>query len=203
MKSLLPRNASKFELALEETLSRLERLDIPVRQVWSPYTCPAVLLPWLAHAVGVDRWSPEMPEARKRDMIAASIELYKKRGTPAALSKSLSIDGFVIELQENSHGPFTFSLHLEPKDGAGRPTRDDVESAILAAMKVKNERSHLSAVGINQSAGIDLFAGISVAVHTVTSVLIDVWQDNASTSVHGGFDLTTHQISTIQAHGAI
>ncbi|TKA96910.1 phage tail protein I, partial [Cereibacter changlensis] len=58
MTSILPPNATKAERAFEAALAALCDLPVPVGQLWSPETCPAALLPWLAWALSVDDWDP-------------------------------------------------------------------------------------------------------------------------------------------------
>lgn len=53
--SLLPRNASDLERQAAQALAQIQRVPIPLRQLWNPNTCPAELLPYLAWSLSVDR----------------------------------------------------------------------------------------------------------------------------------------------------
>ena len=50
MNSLLPRNATGAERAIEGATARVGAVPTPFRDLWNPDTCPAALLPWLAWA---------------------------------------------------------------------------------------------------------------------------------------------------------
>ena len=86
VESLLPPNATAGMRAIEQAAARrLAAIDTPVATLWSPATCPAALLPWLAWAFAVDVWDSAWPEATKRSVIAASLEVHRRKGTRGAL----------------------------------------------------------------------------------------------------------------------
>ena len=58
---LLPGNASELERLAAEALAQIERVPVPIRDLWNPDTCPVALLPYLAWAFSVDRWSQAWP----------------------------------------------------------------------------------------------------------------------------------------------
>lgn len=187
MRSLLPCNASEFERALECVLAgRVEGLDIPLRSLWDAGSCPERLLPWLAHAVGVERWPEGYSVEQKRMAIAESVGIYRERGTLSALRRALLIDGFECRVSEGVRGAFTFGLDFV--NTAGDPARrDEIPGLVDAVMRVKNERSHLASVAMLHEVEVGVRVGVSVAVESYTSVLFDVWQDHvASMPVLGG-----------------
>lgn len=56
MKSdLLPTGSSPLERAAAIALAEIERIPVPIRQLWHPDKCPVRLLPYLAWAFSVDR----------------------------------------------------------------------------------------------------------------------------------------------------
>lgn len=195
MKSLLPKNATDFELALEDVLSsRLEGLPIPFRSMWNPWTCPAGLLPWLAHSLGVDRWPDTYTDKQKRETIAGSVDIYRRRGTLGAIKRVLVIEGFDVTVHENSAGPFTMSLELDDDGSGNRASHEEVESIVQAVQQVKNVRTHFVLIAINAAARTGLTVGVSAASHRVTSIRLDQWQDNApEMEIRGGFSMQIRQ----------
>lgn len=56
-------------------------MPVPIRETWSPDTCPPNLLAWLAWAFSVDQWGNNWTDAQKRELIKRSVEIYRtKRG---------------------------------------------------------------------------------------------------------------------------
>lgn len=68
---LLPTSASPFEIALAKAMT--DELPVPLREALDPATAPANLLPFLAVHDGVRLWFSDWSEARKRDVIGASL----------------------------------------------------------------------------------------------------------------------------------
>lgn len=93
--TLLPANATPFEKAIEQgSAERWDVLDIDiVRRSKDPWTCPAHLLPYLAHEWSVDIWNDDWPEARKRQAIDASIRLHRLKGTEEGLRQAIALAG--------------------------------------------------------------------------------------------------------------
>jgi phage tail P2-like protein len=92
--TLLPSNASPYELALEGATQRIDLVPLMGRVVWNPQTCPSNLLPWLAWSLGVNEWDSNWPDATKRAVIANSAALHKIKGTPQSIINALSAAGF-------------------------------------------------------------------------------------------------------------
>lgn len=61
--TLLPPSSTELEKALEQVAFGLTDLATPVRDIWSPTTCPIALLPWLAWGLSVDVWDSNWTEA--------------------------------------------------------------------------------------------------------------------------------------------
>lgn len=93
MTSLLPYNATKAEMALEETGRHAIDLPVPAGFL-DPQVCPEALLPWLAWSLSVDEWDDGWPVDRKRSVIAASIEVHRHKGTVWAIRRALAAAGF-------------------------------------------------------------------------------------------------------------
>lgn len=97
---LLPPNASELERLAAEALAQIERVPVPLRDLWNPDTCPVDLLPYLAWAFSVDRWSSAWPERAKRNAIKAAYFIHAHKGTIGALRRVVEPLGYLIEVRE-------------------------------------------------------------------------------------------------------
>lgn len=94
---LLPRNASKFEIAGSEITGRVDHIETPLRDLWRPEDIRADLLPWLAWALSVDHWDDDWPTERKRAVVMQAIEVHRRKGTLWAIKQNVRfIDGEVV-----------------------------------------------------------------------------------------------------------
>jgi len=98
MTSLLPLNSTLLERAIEGATDDLT--PAPLRSLYSPQTCPARLLPFLAWECSVDRWDESWPEAAKRAAISASYYIHAHKGTIGALRRVVEPLGYLIEVLE-------------------------------------------------------------------------------------------------------
>ncbi|MGF0334525.1 phage tail protein I [Ectopseudomonas toyotomiensis] len=97
---LLPGNAHELERLAGEALAQIERVPVPLRDLWNPDTCPVSLLPYLAWAFSVDRWSPAWPESAKRAAIRSAYFIHLRKGTIGALRRVVEPLGYLIEVRE-------------------------------------------------------------------------------------------------------
>lgn len=97
---LLPGNATELERNAAEALAQIERVPVPLRDLWNPDTCPVELLPYLAWAFSVDRWSPAWPEIAKRAAISSAYFIHAHKGTIGALRRVVEPLGYLIEVRE-------------------------------------------------------------------------------------------------------
>ncbi|MGA4473878.1 phage tail protein I [Ectopseudomonas chengduensis] len=97
---LLPGNAHELERHAAEALAQIERVPVPLRDLWNPDTCPVELLPYLAWAFSVDRWSPSWPESAKRAAIRSAYFIHSRKGTIGALRRVVEPLGYLIEVRE-------------------------------------------------------------------------------------------------------
>lgn len=92
--SLLPSNRSEWATAISETGAA--RYPLPaelVASVWSPATCPAHILPYLAWALSVDLWDEAWPEVKKREVCRRALDLHRLKTTPAGIKQHVEIAG--------------------------------------------------------------------------------------------------------------
>lgn len=98
--AMLPGNATELERLAAQALAQIERVPIPLRDLWNPDTCPVELLPYLAWAFSVDRWSPAWPESAKRAAIRSAYFIHSRKGTIGALRRVVEPLGYLIEVRE-------------------------------------------------------------------------------------------------------
>ncbi|AZD34658.1 Phage tail fiber [Pseudomonas chlororaphis subsp. aurantiaca] len=97
---LLPSNSTPLERQAALALAQIQRVPIPLRQLWNPDICPLELLPYLAWAFSVDRWDSRWPEAAKRGAIRSSHYIHSRKGTIGALRRVVEPLGYLIETLE-------------------------------------------------------------------------------------------------------
>jgi phage tail P2-like protein len=97
---LLPANATELERLAAQALAQIERVPVPLRDLWNPDACPVALLPYLAWAFSVDRWSQAWPESAKRNAIKAAYFIHSRKGTIGALRRVVEPLGYLIEVRE-------------------------------------------------------------------------------------------------------
>ncbi|MER2095774.1 MAG: phage tail protein I [Pseudomonas qingdaonensis] len=98
MQSLLPLNSTPLERAVEA--ASVENLQIALRTLYNPDTCPAHLLYQLAWAWSVDRWDETWSEAVKRSVIRSAFYIHAHKGTIGALRRVVEPFGYLIEVVE-------------------------------------------------------------------------------------------------------
>ena len=157
--SLLPPNATPAQKSIEQAAAaRLAAVDPPIATLWNPRTCPLPLLPWLAWAFAVEVWDSAWPEATKRAVVAASLEVHRRKGTRAALIQALAAVGHdtrVIEWWEEAPraDPFTFRVVVDVGDGV---TLADLRAIAATIEAGKNVRSQLSRLTLTSSPALQL-----------------------------------------------
>jgi phage tail P2-like protein len=168
---LLPPNATRLERALAASTARLEDVPVDLAPLIDPAACPAEILPWLAWGESVDIWDTSWSEATKREAIAQSIELHRRKGTRWAVETVLArVDALaqVVEWWEAQPRlpQHTFEIRI-PVDAASgdRALASAAERIIRDVVRVKPLREHLVVV---QS----LRAEIAVGVHAIGRALL-------------------------------
>jgi phage tail P2-like protein len=143
--SLLPPNATKLLKDLEKVAADSIDLATPNRFVHNPDLAPVNILPWMAWAVSVDDWSDSWSEEIRRNVIKASVEVHRRKGTIGALKKALEAFNYTnVKVEEwFSYGgnPYCFKVSLEIVDvGFDFSIIGEIERIIK---NTKNARSHL------------------------------------------------------------
>ena len=163
LNSLLPPNATKFERALEHG-ARPEPLATPAAVIDDPRACPAELLPWLAYGFSVDTWDADWSEAAKRDAVANSIEMHRRKGTRLSVESVLTRFDELVQLVEWHEAQprrpaHTFDVILPMVTPAGiapggrRATAAFADAIIREVARVKPLREHMRLVQQIDTAG--------------------------------------------------
>lgn len=90
---LLPQTSTPFEMAVSATLARTLDLQIPIRDLWRPETCPVSHLPWLAWALSVDIWDDQWSTETKRALLRDSLALHRIKGTLGCIRRYVDLAG--------------------------------------------------------------------------------------------------------------
>ena len=147
-KSLLPINASELLKDLESSSLRATTLETLNRYIANPDLAPDTILPWLAWAVSVDDWSDNWSLSVKRNVIKASINVHKKKGTIGALRSALEAFNYenirVQEWFEYGGNPHFFRVFFDVTEaGFDVGILPEVQKVID---NTKNVRSHLESL---------------------------------------------------------
>lgn len=172
MSSLLPRNSTAAERAIEAAAARVGDVPTPLRDLWNPNTCPAELLPWLAWALSIDAWKSYWPEHVKRARIRTSLEIQRRKGTAQSVRQVVAAFGGAVQLREwwqldPSGPPHTFEMVLTLSgEGGDIATAQYVDDVIAEVSRTKPVRSHFTFTqGLQGISGVGVVAGARTAVY--------------------------------------
>ena len=152
MADLLPPNATPLERALAAATARIADVPVALDPLLDPATCPAELLPWLAWGESVDIWETTWNEATKRQAIADSILLHRRKGTRWAVETVLArIDALAQVIEWHEAQPaldrHTFEIRIPLDATSGdRALASAAEHIIRDVVRVKPLREHLVVV---------------------------------------------------------
>lgn len=199
MSELLPANSTRLERNLATVGAAIERIPVPLRDLFNPDRCPVDYLPFLAWALSVDRWSPEWPEATKRAVIKASFFIHQRKGTIGALRRVVEPLGFLLRVTEwwqmvPEGEPGTFRLDIGVTDqGITDEMYEELSRLINDAKPVSR---HLTGLAINMEVrgtaniGVAAFLGDETTVYSYAPGPIEV-------PLAAGFYACVHLIDTM------
>lgn len=203
--SLLPPNASQLLRDLESVFGKSFDLPTLNRYVVNPDLAPAHILPWLAWALSVDDWSDNWSETIRRNVIKASVDIHRKKGTIGALKKALQAFNYtnikVEEWFEYGADPYFFRVFFDVKEpGFDVNILPQVQKVIEST---KNARSHLESLRAYLSAEMGLVSIGSIIISKEVTLLNPVIFDhddeleNQSDAPTLGAFFITKEITTI------
>jgi phage tail P2-like protein len=203
--SLLPPNASALLKDLETVSAVALDLETLNRFVNNPTEAPENILPWLAWAVSADDWSDNWSEQVRRNVIKASIEVHRRKGTIGALKKALQAFNYtnikVEEWFQYGADPYFFRVFFDVVEpGFDVNIIPEVQKVIEST---KNARSHLESLRAYLSAEVGLVSIGSVIISKEVTSLNPVIFDhddeleNESPAPILGTFFITKEITTI------
>ncbi|HDC4602411.1 TPA: phage tail protein I [Enterobacter cloacae] len=183
MNSLLPPGSSPLERRLAQTCSGISDLQVPLRDLWNPATCPVKFLPYLAWAFSVDRWDEGWAESVKRRVVQDAFYIHQHKGTTSAVRRVVEPFGFlirIIEWWQTGEAPGTFRLDIGVQDqGITEETYLELERLIGDAKPCSR---HLIGMSINLQTSGPYFVGAA----TYTGEEITIYPYINETIISGG-----------------
>lgn len=160
---LLPVGSSPLEVAAERACAELARVPVPMRDLWSPATCPLNLLPYLAWAFSVDQWDEDWPEVVKRNVVTSAFYLHRHKGTIGAVRRVVEPLGYLINVLEwwqTNDPPGTFRLDIGVLEtGITEEMYLEMERMIADAKPVSR---HLIGLNIVQDVNGPVYTGVGI-----------------------------------------
>lgn len=148
MNSLLPPGSSALERRLAQACSGISDLNVPLRDLWNPWKCPAKFLPYLAWAFSVDRWEETWTETAKRQAVSDAFWIHQRKGTVAAVKRVIEGLGYsmaIDEWWEVADPAGTFRLEIDLNEiGITEPMISELERIIGDAKPVSRHISQLT-----------------------------------------------------------
>lgn len=181
--TLLPPGSSALERRLALTCSGISDLQVPLRDLWNPATCPVRFLPYLAWAFSVDRWDESWAESTKRRVVQDAFYIHQHKGTISAVRRVVEPFGFLIRVLEwwqSGEQPGTFRLDIGVQDqGITEETYLELERLISDAKPCSR---HLVGMSINLQTSGPAYVGVSSYIGEE----ITVYPYFAETIISGG-----------------
>lgn len=181
--TLLPPGSSTLERRLALTCSGISDLQVPLRDLWNPATCPVRFLPYLAWAFSVDRWDESWAESTKRRVVQDAFYIHQYKGTISAVRRVVEPFGFLIRVLEwwqSGEQPGTFRLDIGVQDqGITEETYLELERLISDAKPCSR---HLVGMSINLQTAGPAYVGASSYIGEE----ITVYPYFAETIISGG-----------------
>lgn len=179
--SLLPPGSSALERRLAQSCSGISGLNVPLRDLWNPDTCPVNFLPYLAWAFSVDRWDESWAESVKRKVVQDAFYIHQHKGTVSAIRRVVEPLGYlirVIEWWKTNDAPGTFRLDVGVLDtGITEEMYHELERVIADAKPCSR---HLIGLSITLDANgtvsvaVASYSGDELTVYPYTPELISV-----------------------------
>lgn len=179
--SLLPPGSSALERRLAQACSSISGLNVPLRDLWNPDTCPVNFLPYLAWAFSVDRWDESWTESVKRKVVKDAFYIHQHKGTISAIRRVVEPLGYlirVIEWWKTNDEPGSFRLDVGVLDtGITEEMYHELERVIADAKPCSR---HLIGLSITMDANgtvpvaVASYSGDELTVYPYTPELISV-----------------------------
>ncbi|HBQ5852061.1 phage tail protein I [Klebsiella pneumoniae] len=184
--SLLPPGSSALERRLAQACSGISDLNVPLRDLWNPWKCPAKFLPYLAWAFSVDRWEENWTETAKRQAVSDAFWIHQRKGTVAAVKRVIEGLGYSMTLEEwwevaDPAGTFRLEIDLN-EIGITEPMIYELERIIGDAKPVSR---HISQLTLSAGAYGVAHIGMAVADGEIITVYPPGYEPNDSINYDG------------------
>ena len=147
-------------------------MPVDLRDLVNVQTCPPHFLPWLAYALSVDAWNPSWSDRVKRNLIAASIDLHKRKGSASSVRAVVQAFGGQIALREwwqmtPPGPPHTFDIVLTLNGNDGQvATQAFIEEVIDEVARTKPARSWFTVTqGLSADGALGVVAAARPALY--------------------------------------
>lgn len=184
--SLLPPGSSALERRLAQACSGISDLNVPLRDLWNPWKCPAKFLPYLAWAFSVDRWEETWTETAKRQAVSDAFWIHQRKGTVAAVKRVIEGLGYSMTLEEwweVADPAGTFRLEVDLCDiGITEPMIYELERIIGDAKPVSR---HISQLTLSARSDAQAFIGAAVFDGEVITVYPKEYQPESAVLYDG------------------
>lgn len=147
-KTLLPDNATEFELHTEEVMrGKYCHIDPAIiADLQDSEKCPLEFLPYLAFSERVTAWDDALPETQKRQLIARAREVNELKGTDKGLQDALDALGVSIEIihwheMQPQGQPGTMNLKVKVSENFN-PNGESMIDARMTALIEQTIQTH-------------------------------------------------------------
>lgn len=184
--SLLPPGSSALERRLAQACSGISDLNVPLRDLWNPWKCPAKFLPYLAWAFSVDSWDENWSEAEKRSVIGEAFWLHQRKGTVAALRRVIEKMGYSLSITEwwdVADPAGTFRLETDVNDiGITSRMLDELTRLINETKPVSR---HMAQFNISTKVTGTIFIGATLSSGEIITVYPDGYMPDENVLYNG------------------
>lgn len=184
--SLLPPGSSALERRLAQACSGISDLNVPLRDLWNPWKCPAKFLPYLAWAFSVDSWDENWSEAEKRSVIGEAFWLHQRKGTVAALRRVIEKMGYSLSITEwwdVADPAGTFRLETDVNDiGITSRMLDELTRLINETKPVSR---HMAQFNISAKVTGRIFIGATLSSGEIITVYPDGYMPDENVLYNG------------------
>ncbi|HDS7792693.1 TPA: phage tail protein I [Raoultella ornithinolytica] len=184
--SLLPPGSSALERRLAQACSGISDLNVPLRDLWNPWKCPAKFLPYLAWAFSVDSWDENWSDAEKRSVIGEAFWLHQRKGTVAALRGVIEKMGYSLSITEwwaVADPAGTFRLETDVNDiGITSRMLDELTRLINETKPVSR---HMAQFNISAKVTGTIFIGATLSSGEIITVYPDGYMPDENVLYNG------------------
>jgi phage tail P2-like protein len=100
MSGLLPGNASPWQKAIEQAISRISDVPVPISTIKVAQETDPRVLTALGWEWSVNEWQSAWADQRKRDVVDTSPAVHRVLGTAGAMRRAIDALGYQVEMQE-------------------------------------------------------------------------------------------------------